>query len=207
MDSSEILTKLAILVKKYPIPLALGLLGLIFFSYGLIGLFSQKETASDIVFTSEPQATDSAKPVTKTIVVDIEGAVLKPGVYKLTDVSRVQDALIAAGGLSSAADRGVIEKNLNLAAKLADGAKLYIPKIGETTVQNSQTGTLGDATTPGLISINSATEKDLDALPGVGLVTAQKIIDGRPYETVLDLLTKKIVSSKIYDKLKDKISL
>ncbi len=110
--------------------------------------------------------------------------------------------MILASGLSQTADRDWVSKNLNLAQKLADGTKIYIPKLGQANaaaVQNT-------SQTNNLININSASLQELDSLPGIGQVTAQKVIDNRPYTSIDDLLSKKIVNQKVFDKLKERIS-
>src|SRR3989344_4064277 len=133
MDSKELFLKYFPAIKMHWLPLSLGALGMIFFAYGLIGLFlSNKTDSDDIVFEANPTSNDSTEA--KTIFIDIEGAVVKPGLYKLPHDSRIQDSLIAAGGLSVLADREYIAKNLNLATKLTDGAKIYVPAIGEAVM-------------------------------------------------------------------------
>lgn len=206
MDTNELISKYSPLLRKHWLPLSLGALGMIFFAYGLIGLFLTNKTASDdIVFEA-----NSAKPnpsEAKTIFIDIEGAVVRPGLYKLPQDSRIQDGLVAAGGLAASADREYIAKNLNLATKLTDGAKIYIPSVGqavsEASVLNtfSQTGDGGD-----LININTGSQVQLETLPGIGPKTAEKIIAGRPYGSVQELLNKKIVGSKVFNQIKDKIN-
>jgi competence protein ComEA len=130
---------------------------------------------------------------------------VKPGVYKLSQDARMQDAFISCGGLSSSADRNWVAKNINLAVKLTDGAKIYIPKLGEQTSSSSSYSS-GVALTSSLININSASEQELDSLSGVGPATATKIINSRPYGSINDLLDKKIVGSKVFQTIKDKIS-
>lgn len=206
MDTNELVSRYSPLLKKHWLPLSLGALGMIFFVYGLIGLFLTNKTASDdIVF--EPSAEQSSKEA-KTIFIDIEGAVVKPGLYKLPQDSRIQDSLIAAGGLSVSADREYIAKNLNLAIKLTDGAKIYIPSVGEAlngvSVLNSSSE-VGNVS--GLININNGSQTQLESLPGIGPVTAAKIIGARPYSSVDELLKKKIVGSKVFNQIKDKITL
>ncbi|MDZ4227777.1 MAG: ComEA family DNA-binding protein [Candidatus Levybacteria bacterium] len=176
-----------------------------FFVYGLIGLFSANKSSEDIVF--EASAEQSSKEA-RIILVDVEGAVVKPGVYKLPQESRIQDGLVAAGGLSAQADREYISKNLNLAIKLTDGAKVFIPFIGEAvrgaSVPNAASSV---GVTSGLININRASEQELiDGLDGVGIKTAQKIIAGRPHNSADELLSKKIVGAKVFEQIKDKIS-
>ena len=137
------------------------------------------------------------------IVVDVDGAVAHPGLYKLPPGSRVQAALAAAGGLSPQADA----HRINRAAKLHDGQKLYVLSQGESTpplAASSGQGCEGQACTSteggvagsdpegqGLVNINTANATQLTQLPGVGPAIAQKIIDYRtangPFTSVDDL--------------------
>ena len=141
------------------------------------------------------------------IWVDVGGAVEKPGVYSLPGDSRQADALTAAGGLGEKADREWVEKNLNLAQKLVDGAKIYIPERGETdSNKDSPRSSLQGESLQGRININTAGSAELDTLYGVGPATAEKIIQNRPYGAVEELLSKKAVKSNVYEAIKDKIS-
>ena len=195
--------------------------GLIFFGVilMLIGLFqylASKNDTSDIEFTSsESQTAETKGASTSTkISVDVEGRVLHPGVYSLTEGARIKDALIAAGGLSSSADRVYVSKHLNQAQKVIDGGKIYIPAIGEiqpanitvdandTTMSNSSASTVESN---GMININTASESELDALPKVGPITAKKIISARPYSNINELVSKKVLGQKTFDGLKEKI--
>ena len=134
-------------------------------------------------------ATESSK-----LMIDVSGEVTKPGVYQLSGGARVEEALAAAGGITSSADTNYIEKYLNRASKLSDGQKLYIPKQG------------AEKTESGLVNINSASQAELEALPGIGPVTAGKIMAGRPYQNISELVERKIVGQKGYDQIKDQIS-
>ena len=98
-----------------------------------------------------------------------------------------------------------IEKNVNLAQKLSDGTKIYIPSKTEQPGPNSIS--IINASSNGLISINSASAQKLEELSGIGPVTAGEIIDGRPHNSIQDLLDKKIVGQKTFDKIKEQISL
>lgn len=141
------------------------------------------------------------------IVVDIGGAVEKPGIYELHDDSRVNDALIAAGGLSSEADRVWVTRNINLAQKVSDGNKIFIPF---KTAQAGQAGVVLSSQTAGqarTISINSATAKELEELWGVGEVRARAIIEGRPYSSIDELVVRKIVPQSVVEKNKEKLAL
>ncbi len=208
MDFHEILKKYLPFLQQYWIPLSLGFFGLIFFAYGLIALMDKpKPEDSGLIFESANSDTaSSGAPLSGAkIMVDVEGGVIKPGVYSLAASARAQDALIAAGGLSNDADRSWVEKNLNLAAKLIDGQKIYVPKFGENKTSLSASSQDIAANSNG-ININSANLQILDSLPGVGPATAQKIVSGRPYGAIEELLSKKIVTEKVFGQIKDKIT-
>ncbi|MBI4157752.1 helix-hairpin-helix domain-containing protein [Candidatus Woesebacteria bacterium] len=146
----------------------------------------------------------STEAETKEFVVEVGGAVEKPGVYKLSSESRVEDALVLSGGLSADADREWVETTLNRAAKIVDGQKIYIPKNGEKSANVGLT-TIGETAQNSLINVNTASLKELDTLPGIGPVYGQSIIDHRPYSTPEELISKGAVKQNVYDKIKDKI--
>jgi competence protein ComEA len=106
-------------------------------------------------------------------VVDVSGAVRRPGVYKLPPGARVQDALRRAGG----ARRGADLQAVNLAAKVADGVQIVVPRKGAAGGGSATTG--GGSAPAGPVNLNTATEEQLDGLDGVGPATAQKILDYR----------------------------
>lgn len=167
---------------------------------GGAGLASSAGPASSGGATNGGDAASSGQ-----IVVDVDGAVAHPGLYKLPPDSRVQAALAAAGGLSPQAD----VHRINRAAKLHDGQKLYVLSQGESTpplAASSGQGCEGQACTSaeggvagsdtegqGLVNINTANAAQLTQLPGVGPAIAQKIIDYRTANgsfTSVDDLTK-----------------
>lgn len=210
-DARDYVKRYLPLLKLNWLPIALGLSGLIFFIYGLIALLSLSSNKREIVLEQAGFPKETTKENLQSITVDIEGAVVKPGIYTLKQGARAQEALVLALGLSENADRNWVEKNLNLASKLSDGAKIYIPRAGE--LQNSATsyvqGVASDgniASVGSLINVNTATSSELDTLPGVGPATAQKIISNRPYATVDELLSKKSVNSKVFSQIKEKVS-
>lgn len=208
MDSN-ILEKYSPVLRKYWLPLVLGVFGLIFLVYGMSGFSGNKGGDEDILFeASTHSATESANK--RKLFVDVEGAVFRPGVYELVEGSRIQDALIAAGGMSAEADREMVSKKLNLASKVVDGGKIYVPSLAEASAGEPVFGAGGTAEVAGievggLVDINSASESELDGLSGVGPVTAKKIIDGRPYQTVEELVSKKIVGEKVFGNIKDRL--
>jgi len=150
----------------------------------------------------------------ESIVVEIAGAVEKRGVFKLPQGSRVQDLLILAGGLSPDADRAWVEKHVNLAAKLNDGQKIYIPSKSEQSSQKSAKNNPGEeehsesvmGSMQTLVNINTASQKELESLPGIGPVYAQKIIEQRPYSSIEELVSKKVLKPSLFEKIKDRIS-
>lgn len=137
------------------------------------------------------------------IVVHIDGAVKKPGVYELPEQSRVQDLVKRAQGFTEDADRGHIAQQLNLSKQLTDEEKIYIPFHTQSTVSDPQTV----SSEGNKISINNSSSDELDSLPGIGVVTARKIIDARPFSSTEQLLQQKIVSASTYEKIKDAIGL
>jgi competence protein ComEA len=126
---------------------------------------------------SGPAAAPAAAPVRvragpvarPKVVVDVTGAVRRPGLYQLPDGSRVADALRRAGGPT----RKAMLEAVNLAAPLADGQQVLVPRRGPGASGVASTGATGP------VSLSAATLEQLDTLPGVGPVTAQKIIDYR----------------------------
>lgn len=197
-------------LKRNVIPIVLAFFGIIFIGIGLFSVIKSDNSGSAGLQyqAGAGSATSSASNTGSShIVVDIEGGVIKPGIYSIAENSRVHDLLVACGGLSGDADRAWVQKNLNQAAKLVDSQKIYIPRNGESILTGASTSSIGSQdSAPGLISINSASLSELDSLPGIGLVTAQKIVDNRPYSGIEDLVSKKVVSASVFAKIKDKIS-
>jgi competence protein ComEA len=179
--------------------------------------FSSQAKSSELIFTSAEDVKKESAPKPK-ISVDVEGKVIKPGVYQLEEGSRLQDALIASGGLASGADREYVSKKVNLAQKILDGAKIYIPAVGEIEAAQAVLSSsdpaeiltadiaVGDQDEE-LINVNTASVESLDTLPKIGPVTAQKIINGRPYGSIEELVSKKVLTQKTFDGLKDMISI
>ncbi len=180
---------------KFKIPLGLSLVGLVLI---IGGVFVSGLTKPKVEYPKE-----SIVSGLKKISVDVSGAVVNPGVYQLDEGQRVEDAILAAGGLSENASGEYIAKYLNMALKLSDSMKIYVPFAGE-----QYSGGVGGGTVAGVqakVNVNTATQAELEALPGIGPVTASKIISGRPYSKIEDLLTLKIVSKSVFEKIKDSI--
>ena len=170
---------------------------------GLFFFKNQSSSSGDIqiIATTEGTEKNTENIDKREVVVHVDGAVVSPGVYKLPGGSRVNDAISAAGGMTDEADRSKI----NLAAKIADGSKVYIPKLGEQLDSSVVGSSIAGQSVSALININTASESELDKLPQVGPVTAQKIVAARPYSSLEDLLSIKVVSKSVFAKIKDLI--
>ena len=178
-------------LNKFKVPIALSMIGIVLI---IGGVFASGFNKSKGVYPKESLVTQ------KQISVDVSGAVVKPGVYKLNEGARIEDAIVAAGGLSQEANGEYVSKYLNMAQKLSDGTKVYVPVQGETAPVSNQS-------LPAVrqVNINTGTQAELEALPGIGPVTASKIISNRPYKQVEDLLNLKVVNKSTFEKIKDSI--
>jgi competence protein ComEA len=118
-----------------------------------------------------PQA--APPPAGRPLVVDVVGAVREPGLYHLANGARVADAIAQAGGLSRLADRRAV----NLAARVADGQQVVVAARGSP---GAATASASSPAAPGApVSLSAATVEELDTLPGIGPVTAEKIVSFR----------------------------
>jgi competence protein ComEA len=117
-----------------------------------------------------------AKPKTvaqKLLVIDVAGAVRHPGLYRLRSGSRIDDAIALAGGATAKAQLDTV----NLAAPVADGEQIVVPGRGVAVAAASASAAGSSPSAP--LDLNSATLEELENLPGIGPVTAQKILDYR----------------------------
>lgn len=209
MDPNQPLNKIDDLLSKYKFPIAASLLGLVLL---IGGIFSSGILSKTFIKQTKYPEKSLVKPQT-TIKVDVSGAVHTPGVYNLASDSRVDEAIKAAGGVIEDADQQYLSKSLNLAQKVSDGMKIYVPFRGDPSLPAGPvpdgTGAGGSGQVAGLdvVNINQATMDQLDKLPGVGPVTSQKIIENRPYSSIEELHTKKAVSRAVYEKIKDRVSI
>lgn len=146
-------------------------------------------------------------PTERPVIVHISGAVPRPGVYALPDGSRVQDAIAAAGGFLAEAEK----TQINLAALLVDGEKLDIPFIEGGSPVLPTPGLTVVAVTTELININTASQSELEILPGIGPTTAQKIIEYREqngdFVTIEELINVSGIGPGLYDRIKDLITI
>ncbi|MBU1110968.1 helix-hairpin-helix domain-containing protein [Patescibacteria group bacterium] len=189
---------------------------------------SANEINSEGVLGEESAATPGVTPIPR-IKIDVAGAVINPGVCELGEGSRVQDAIDSAGGFSEKSDPDWVAKNINLALKVTDGEKIYIPTVEELqeelaqpATQNSFSGTsssnysssstssgTSSSNSPpqitGKININTASQSELESLSGIGPVYAQRIIEARPFGSVEEVTRVKGIGAKTLEKIRDRI--
>ena len=148
------------------------------------------------------------------VVVDVTGAVTKPGVYRLPAGSRVGDAIDAAGGFSPRVDADAVASALNLAAALTDGSQVHVPSrddpVAATAGAGGGGGGGGGSSGGGSkVNLNTASQSELEALPGIGPVSAAKIIESRaatPFASIDDLRERKLVGEKTFEQLKSLVT-
>lgn len=140
------------------------------------------------------------------ILVDVKGAVQKPGVYKAKMGERVIDLIDRAGGVTEAAD----SKAINFAMRVTDEMVLYVPHIGEEVVNVDMTASASGESNSGKINLNKASQSELETLPGIGPVKAQAIIEYRdssgPFKAIEDIMEISGFGQKTFEKLKEHIS-
>ena len=149
----------------------------------------------------------NARTLPQTLVaVDVVGAVRRAGLYRLPQGSRIADALARAGGATRKADLALV----NLAAPLADGSQILVPARVSAPAGGGAVGGGTPSAPAGPVHLNSATLADLDALPGVGPVTAQKILDYRQqhgaFGSVDELDAISGIGPKRMDQLRDLVA-
>lgn len=156
--------------------------------------------------TQELVSSASAK-----LIVDIRGEVKNPGIYSVEDGSRLGEVVEKAGGLTTEAHPSYVLHKLNFAQKVVDSEKIYVPHQKETefcesvpSVANNEMLTVSNSTTT---SLNSATQSQLESLAGIGEKRAQDIIANRPYESIEELVSKKIISQTLFEELESNLSL
>ena len=166
---------------------------------------------------------EDKKPVDERIFIDISGAVNRPGLYELLSGARLKDALDKAKGLSPEADSLFFYRNYNLARQLVDQEKIYVPSLAEIAAgvcvegrysigegalsAEDSADSLESGLSTGKVNVNTASQSEIESLPGIGPVTANKIMQSRPISKLEELLTKKVLGEKGFDAIKELIEI
>lgn len=165
------------------------------------------DAATLLIAAPSRGAVPSTPPAAATLVVDVQGAVARPGVRQLPAGSRIADAIAAAGGYGPDADLAAASTAVNLAQALVDGQQVRVPRVGEAVPaaapsQVAGTGSAGG----GLVNLNTATPEELEALPGIGPVTVQKIVAARterPFASLEDAVERGVLNRGQLDEIRD----
>jgi competence protein ComEA len=176
---------------------------------GTIVYFSsraQRPPAPVTVSTPAPTSTLAPSPTPAPIRVYISGAVRTPAVYELPQGSIILDAIESAGGAAPDAHLD----GINLALELQDQQHVHVPREGEANPPPVISGGQSERSAGSSININTATAKELQTLPGVGEVTAQRIIDYReangPFQTIEEIQNVSGIGTKTFEGMKDMIA-
>lgn len=163
------------------------------------------EASADPLLAVAPEVAASPAPAS-IIVVDVGGAVVQPGVHELPAGARIADAIDAAGGFGPDADLDATAE-LNLAQPLVDGQQIRVPRLGDgVAAAPSYVAAAGGGGGGGLVDINTATPEELEALPGIGAVTVQKIVAARqeqPFTSLQDMVDRGIIHRGQLDDITD----
>ncbi len=162
-------------------------------------------------------APETGEPAFGAIVVDVAGAVANPGLYQLATGARVGDAIDAAGGFGPRVDVDRVGRELNLAATLDDGDQVRVPSRDDPTTAPGGGASGGSGGSGGnngsgggaLVNLNTASQSELEELPGIGPVTAEKIIAAReeaPFRTVDELRERGLVGEKTFEDLRSLVT-
>lgn len=177
--------------------------------------FFTKEETNEYLITNDLYIQEDIKETIteiEEIIIHIDGEVITPGLVHLPTNSRIADAISAAGGTTELAN---ISK-VNLAYELKDGQKIYIPSIYDTDdisyIQNDAGNNVvipDESSNNSLINLNTATQAELETLPGVGSATATKIIDYRNkngnFKTIEDIMNVSGIGEAKFNNIKDYI--
>jgi competence protein ComEA len=188
----------------------IGLVALLAVTLGGTGLWYVRSLPRPVEVAAAPSGGTASAPASASpspelvVLVDVAGWVRRPGVYEFTEGARVIDAIDAAGGARS----GAVLEALNLAAPLTDGTQILVPREGQEGVAPAPV--TGGAVAGGLVNVNSAIATELEELPGIGEVIAQRIIDYRtengPFATVDELLDVSGIGDAILESIRELVT-
>jgi competence protein ComEA len=188
----------------------IGLVALLAVTLGGAGFWYVRSLPRPVEVSTAPSGGTASAPVSASpspevvVLVDVAGWVREPGVYEFTEGARVIDAIDAAGGARS----GALLEALNLAAPLADGTQILVPREGQEGVVPPPVS--GGAVSGALVNVNTATATDLEELPGIGEVIAQAILDYRtengPFTSVDQLVDVSGIGDATLENIRDLVT-
>jgi competence protein ComEA len=188
-----------------------GLACVIALLFGGTGLWYLRSLPKEVQVRSAPAAAAvpsaaSPSPSAAVLIVDVAGWVRRPGVYEFHEGDRIVDAIDRAGG----ARPGAALDTLNLAAPLADGVQVLVPRSAPGGVGGVPVDPATGTAVPTTVNVNTASATELEALPGVGEVIAQRIVDYRtqngPFATVDDLLDVSGIGESTLESMRDQVT-
>ncbi|MGO0155364.1 helix-hairpin-helix domain-containing protein [Leuconostoc mesenteroides] len=165
-------------------------------------------SSSSITSTSIVKQSESGDKNSTIVMVDVKGAVKKPGVYNITGLARVQTAIVQAGGTLEEADM----QQVNLAQKLTDGQIVYVPVRGEISSASVNGGSTSAMTMADseVVNLNTATVVELQTLDGIGIKKAEQIIAYRDehggFKAIEEIKQVSGIGEKRFEALKDKVT-
>ena len=155
----------------------IGLIGIIIIS--IIIYYMTQKIGNDEIIIENTESIEEEEVIEEKIAIHMTGCVKNPGIIELEDGARIDDAIQLAGGLTEEADL----TNVNLAYKVEDGQKIYIPSIHDIEekeiIQENQEEIFGEENETGKVNINTAKQTELETLPGIGPTIALRIIEYR----------------------------
>ena len=188
---------------------ALGAAGLAVLLLVVAAVLFLRSRPAPVVISARPTPPAGPSPEATTtaaadVTVHVAGAVRRPGIVVVPARSRVADALAAAGGYTDDA----APDSLNLARRVSDGERLHVPRRGEPVAAEAPGE--GGGGGPGPVDLNTATEKELEELPGIGPALAKQIVDYRRahngFRDVRQLLDVPGIGEKLFSRLRDKVT-
>jgi competence protein ComEA len=180
--------------------LALGLASVLLVT-GVIGVDFGDDGPRQLVFRDGSQLAPGS-----AIRVHLSGAVVAPGVYQLREGDRLVDALAAAGGPANGADMD----KLNLARRVRDEEQVVVPKVGAAPATPGEQASAAALPPGAKLDINTATEAQLDQLPGIGAAYSRRIVDSRkvdgPFRSIEELIDRRVLPRATFEKVSDLIA-
>ena len=196
------------LPNKRFIVIGIALLAIAVICITAFNIFSSKGSSFAVSSPNSSEAELASEDASSScIYVHVGGAVVNPGMYALSNGARVDDAIKAAGGFAE----GAAVDSLNLARQLSDGEQIIVSTVvpNASGAQGADAGSASASANSGLVNINTASVKDLTALPGIGEATAKKIVADREangaFKTKEDLKRVSGIGDKKYESLADLI--